>query len=123
MASERLSNFENDSPGDSSAEDPGERGILRHLLGVESEAAVLVDDAQAEADRRVAEGEKESRSRYDEGHSREAERLDGDYAKAVLEIKEDYRKQLEAYREGLADTPVRQDAFSALIERLLFEEP
>jgi vacuolar-type H+-ATPase subunit H len=117
MASETLSNFENDS----SAEDLSERGILQHLLGVESEAAVLVDDAQTEADRRVAEGEKESRARYDERHSQEAERLNEDFAKEVLSIKEDYRKQLEAYQEGLADTPVRQDAFSSLVERLLFE--
>jgi regulator of protease activity HflC (stomatin/prohibitin superfamily) len=117
MASETRSNIETDS----SAGDVGERGILRHLLGVESEAAVLVDDAQAEADRRVAEGEAESRSRYDERHSREAERLDGDYAAAVLAIKEDYRRQLEAYREGLEGIPVRKDAFSSLIERLLFE--
>jgi hypothetical protein len=117
MASETLSNIETDS----FAGDLGERDILQHLLGVESEAAVLVDDAQAEADRRVAEGEKESRSRYDAQYSQEAERLDGDYAAAVLAIKEDYRKQLEAYREGLEGIPVRKDAFFALVEQLLFE--
>jgi hypothetical protein len=117
MASEAWSNFEQDSP----AEDSGDRGILQHLLGVESEAAVLVDDAQAEADRRIAEGEKECRARYDERHGREAERLDGDYAAAVLAIKEDYRKQLEAYQKGLEDMTVRKDAFAALVEGLLFE--
>ncbi|MDR1249199.1 MAG: hypothetical protein LBK63_07850 [Treponema sp.] len=117
MTSEALSRFKNDSP----SEDLGNRSILRHLLDLEAEAAALVDDAQAEADRRVAEGEKENRSRYDERHSRETERLDKDYAAAMLALKEDYRKQLEAYREGLEDIPVRKDAFSALVERLLFE--
>jgi vacuolar-type H+-ATPase subunit H len=119
MASEASPRFEQDSP----ATDMGSRDVLRHLLGVESEASELVDNAQAEADRRVAEGEKESRARYDEQYGREAALLDGDYDRAVLAIKDDYRKQLEAYREGLADMPVRRDAFFALLERLFFEEP
>jgi regulator of protease activity HflC (stomatin/prohibitin superfamily) len=115
MASTALSRLENDSPVS------GDRDVLRRLLQVESEAAVLVDDAQAEADRRVAEGEKESRSRYEGRYSQEAARLDGDYAKTVQAIKEDYQKQLDAYRESLNDMPVRKDAFFALAERLFFE--
>jgi regulator of protease activity HflC (stomatin/prohibitin superfamily) len=117
MASAALSRFENDSPATSS----GDRDVLRRLLKVESEAAVLVDDAQAEADRRVAEGEKESRARYDEQYSQEAARLDEDYAAAVLAIKEEYQKQLDAYRKSLDAMPVRKNVFFALVERLFFE--
>jgi F0F1-type ATP synthase membrane subunit b/b' len=116
MASETSSELKNDFP----ATDMSGRDVLRHLLGVEAEASTLVDDAQAEADRRVAEGEKESRARYDERYGQEAALLDGDYAQAVLAVKNDYEKQLAAYREGLADMPVRKDAFSALVERLFF---
>jgi hypothetical protein len=116
MVSVALSSFEHDSPaGGSDGQD-----VLRRLLKVESEAALLVDDAQAEADRRIAEGERESRARYEQRHGREAERLDGDYAGAVEAIKEDYRKQLDAYRESLNAMPVRKDAFFALAERLFF---
>jgi regulator of protease activity HflC (stomatin/prohibitin superfamily) len=117
MAVAALSKFENDSPSNGS----GDRDILRRLLKIESEAAVLVDEAQAEADRRVAEGEKESRSRYEARYSQEAALLDGDYARTVLSIKEDYQRQLDAYRESLNVMPVRKDAFFALVERLFFE--
>ncbi|MDR3122442.1 MAG: hypothetical protein LBU16_01510 [Treponema sp.] len=117
MDSAALSRFERDSP----AGDPGGSDVLRRLLRVEAEAAVLVDDAQAEADRRVAEGEKESRARYDERYSQEAARLDGEYAAAVMAFKEEYQQQLDAYRESLDAMPVKKDAFFALVERLLFE--
>jgi regulator of protease activity HflC (stomatin/prohibitin superfamily) len=117
MASSALSNLEYDSPVNGS----GEQDVLRRLLKVESDAAVLVDEAQAEADRRIAEGEKASRARYDEHYSREAALLDEDYARTVLSIKDEYQKQLDAYRESLMDMPVHKDAFFALVERLLFE--
>jgi hypothetical protein len=116
MTSAAVSNFENDS----SPADPGGRDILRRLLKVEADAAILVDEAQAEADRRVAGGEKASRARYEERYSREAARLDGDYAREVQAIKEDYQKQLDAYRENLDAMPVRKDEFFALAEGLFF---
>jgi negative regulator of replication initiation len=117
MASAALSGFGNDSQ----VNDSRESDVLRRLLKVESEAAVLVDEAQAEADRRVAEGEKASRARYDERYSQEAALLDGEYAKTVQAIKEDYQKRLGAYRESLDAMPVRKDAFFALVEGLFFE--
>lgn len=118
MASAALSTLKKDSPAGGS----GDRDVLRRLLQVESEAAVLVDDAQAEADRRVAEGEKESRARYDRRYSQEAALLDEDYARTVLAIQEDYRKQLDEYRKSLDAMPVRKGVFFALAERLLFED-
>jgi F0F1-type ATP synthase membrane subunit b/b' len=96
------------------------QGVLNHLLKVESQASVLVDDAQSEADRRVAEHEKESRARYDERYGLEAAELNGEYEKAVLAVKEDYKRQLEAYRESLEAMPVHADAFSRLADSLFF---
>jgi ABC-type phosphate transport system auxiliary subunit len=117
MASAALSRFEHDSP----ATGPGNGDVLRRLLKVESEAAILVDDAQAEADRRVAEGEKEGRARYDERRRQETARLDSDFAAAIQAGKEAYQRQLDAYRKSLDALPVRKDAFFALVERLFFE--
>jgi selenocysteine lyase/cysteine desulfurase len=96
------------------------QGVLNHLLKVESQASVLVDEAQSEADRRVAEHEKESRTRYDERYGLEAAELNREYEKAVLAVKEDYKRQLEAYRESLAAMPVYADAFSCLADSLFF---
>ncbi|MFP3040344.1 hypothetical protein LQZ19_00850 [Treponema primitia] len=103
-------------------QDVREQDVLNHLLKVESQAAILVDDAQAEADRRVAEKEKENRARCDERYSLEAAELNGEYEKAVLAVKEDYKRQMEANRESLEVMPVHGDAFSQLAERLFFGE-
>ncbi|MDR3248859.1 MAG: hypothetical protein LBT39_08730 [Treponema sp.] len=93
--------------------------VLGHLLKIEAEAADLVDDAQAEADRRVAESEKQNRSRYDEEYGKQAEELDRSFEEEVTRIRVDYQNQLEAYRKSLDAIPVNQSRFSALMDELL----
>jgi regulator of protease activity HflC (stomatin/prohibitin superfamily) len=109
------------SAGSDSGEVP-EQNILQHLLQVESEAAALVDDAQAEADRRLAEGEKQNRQRYDDGYSREVAELDARFEGEIQAVKEDYRRQLETYRESLDRMTVNTTKFSSLVASLLFED-
>jgi len=93
--------------------------ILQHLLSLENEAAALVDDAQAEADRRVSEGEKINRSRYEETYAREVEALEISYVQKIDAIKEGYRKQLDEYGNNLRTMPSNPDAFCSLAEKLL----
>jgi regulator of protease activity HflC (stomatin/prohibitin superfamily) len=100
--------------------DSGEQGVLRHLLDVEAQASSLVEEAQVEADRRVAEGEKENRARYDERYGLLAAKLNGEYEAAALAVQEDYARQLDAYSSGLSAMPVYRAAFSALAETLFF---
>ena len=99
-----------------------EHEILQHLLNLESKAAALVNDAQAEADRRLSEGEKQNRAHYDEVYSMEAEELEASYIKNIATVKEDYSNQLEAYRESLKSIPLDKTAFSSLTEKLFFND-
>jgi len=94
--------------------------VLQHLLNLEAEAAALVNDAQAEADRRISEGEKLNRSRYDEIYTREAAALEAQFALDLAVFKENYEKQLEEYRESLITQPRDTAAFSSLAEKYLF---
>ena len=94
--------------------------VLQHLLNLENEAAALVNDAQAEADRRVAEWEKENRARYDEVYSAEVAALEASYSQEISRIKEDYRKQVASYLEGLKSASLDTAAFSSLAEKILF---
>ncbi|MFP3088816.1 hypothetical protein LQZ21_00635 [Treponema sp. TIM-1] len=99
-----------------------EQDVLRHLLEVEAEASALVDNAQAEADRRITEGEKQSRRLYDERYGRETDRLEIQYGERILQVKEDYKKQLDSYRESLAALPVHNEAFIRLVESFLCQD-
>ncbi|MDR1956961.1 MAG: hypothetical protein LBQ30_08920 [Treponema sp.] len=96
-----------------------EQPVLRHLLQMETEAAALVDDAQAEADRRLAEGEKQNRRRYDERYGREAASIDAEYAQKRAEAQAAYQRELDAYRESLQGMICHGDRFSALVTAAL----
>ena len=93
--------------------------ILQHLLSLENDAAAMVDDAQAEADRKVAEGEKQNRARYDEAYVREVEALEASFAEKIALARDNYRKELETYRDSLKNVPLDREAFFSLAERFL----
>jgi hypothetical protein len=102
---------------------PGPEGaaqeLLGHLLKIEAQAAALVDDAQAEADRRVAGGERRSRARYEERYGQEAAALEAEYVKEIAAVKENYQRELDAYRDGLAAVKIDGNGFSALMNARL----
>jgi F0F1-type ATP synthase membrane subunit b/b' len=95
---------------------------LSHLLKIEAEAAALVNDAQVEADRRIAESEKQNRAVYEERYRLEAEKLEAELQKEKEKLKEQYQKELEAYREELSGLSAGMDRFSALFNKLLAGE-
>jgi vacuolar-type H+-ATPase subunit H len=99
-----------------------ERDVLQHLLEVEAGASTLVDDAQAEADRRIAEAEKRNRARYDERYNEAAAELNREYETKIAETKEEYTRRLEAYRAGLDSMTVRGGDFFRLIEQFSARE-
>jgi hypothetical protein len=109
-------------PETEEAGSPADRNLLRHLLDLETQAAALVDDAQAEADRRIAEGEKQSRSRYDEAYAAEVAALEAAYTGEIAAVKGEYARQLDTYREGLRAMPANRGAFSVLAERFFLGE-
>ena len=91
-----------------------DREVLRHLLSLETEADALVNDAQAEADQRIARGEKQNRARYEEAYSAEVGVLEENLARSIEAVKEKYRAQLQEFRESLAARPIDMGAFSEL---------
>jgi ABC-type phosphate transport system auxiliary subunit len=89
--------------------------LLGHLLKIEAEAAALVDDAQAEADRRVAGGERQNRARYEERYGQEAAALEAEYTREIAAVRENYKRELDLYRNSLAAVKTDMDGFSALM--------
>jgi vacuolar-type H+-ATPase subunit H len=99
-----------------------DQDVLQHLLEIESQATILVNDAQAEAGRRIKETEEKNRSRYDMSYRSLVEDLDREYGKNIKAVREEYRLELDAYRENLDRMPVNEEGFSALASLLLFGE-
>ena len=93
--------------------------ILGHLLKIEAEAAALVHDAQAEADRRVDEGEKQNRAAYDQRYRAEAERLEAEYQQEKEHVNSRYQQELAACRARLNAIQGDTGRFAASLEALL----
>jgi len=90
---------------------------LEHLLKIEAEAAALVNDAQAEADRRIHENEEINRKNYEERFKVEAQMREAALRKEKDKIKEQYRQMLEDYRNGISTAKTDVEKFSALFNR------
>ena len=96
--------------------------ILQHLLEIEEKAAVLVDDAQAEADRRIKESEEQNRIIFDEAYQKITAGLEAEYVHSVDAAKNEYNKILDEYKAGMDCMAKQNEVFSALAFSLLVEE-
>ena len=96
-----------------------DREVLQHLLELEAKADALVNDAQAEADRRIALEEKQCRARYDEAYLSEVKALEESLQQSIAAEREEYKNKLKVFRESLAERSIDMEAFSALAEEHL----
>jgi vacuolar-type H+-ATPase subunit H len=90
---------------------------LEHLLKIEAEAAALVNDAQAEADRRIHENEEKNRKIYEERFKTEAQTRESALVKEKEKLKEQYQRTLEEYRNGISNAKTDMEKFSELFNR------
>jgi len=96
--------------------------VLDHLLKIEAEAAALVNEAQAEADKRITEAEKQNRAAYDKRFVEENQRLEKGFLQSKELAREQFRKELETYKEKISSFHVNNDRFSALLDSLVLGE-
>jgi len=96
--------------------------VIDHLLKIESEAAALVNDAQAEADNRITEAEKQNRAVYEKRFLEENQRLEKEFLQSKELARQQYRKELETYKEKISSVNVNNDRFSALLDSLVLGE-
>jgi hypothetical protein len=107
------------APAEQPGQDPLKQELLDHLLKVESEAAALVSDAEAEVDRRIAEAEQRSRTLHEEEYGREAAEREAAYQKEINSVKSYYKEELDEYRQSLDLITPDMGRFSALMTELL----
>ena len=97
--------------------------ILRHLLKIEARAAALVDDAQAEADKRIKAAEEENRRLYEERRLSLVTELEAASREEMAAARAEYGAALDAFRAENSRLPLDRGAFGALAFSLLLGEP
>lgn len=98
-----------------------DKNVLKHLLHLETEASALVDDAQAEADRRLSESETQCRSLHDQTYTAEVAKLEAAYLEEIAQVRENYKNQLDVYRSELLGRHPDEAAFGRLANQFLSE--
>lgn len=93
---------------------------INHLLEVEKNASALINDAAQEADRRLSEARAKYNSEYKARYDEAAARLEAEYQDNHNKTAEKYQKEIDSYKESLAAKPQNSEAFSSLLDRLLF---
>jgi regulator of protease activity HflC (stomatin/prohibitin superfamily) len=96
--------------------------VIDHLLKIESDAAALINDAQAEADRHIMEADKESRAAFDKRFLEESQRLEKEFLQAKELARQQFQKELETYKEKISSVHVNNDRFSAMLDSLVLGE-
>lgn len=96
--------------------------LINHLLEVEKNASILVEEAKKEADAKKTEAtaifNKEYKSKYD---SAMAEKK-AEYESKINQINENHQKELQGFKEQLESKPVNKAAFTKLLDSLFFEK-
>jgi len=95
---------------------------LDYLLQIETKAAAMVNDAQAEADRRIHESEGKNHAAFEERFRAEAQRLEASFQESRENTKRQYLKALEEYQKEISGVNVYAENFCALLNEYLDAE-
>jgi len=95
---------------------------IEHLLQIEAKATALVNDAQAEADRRIHDSEEKNRAAFEERYRVEVQKLETSLKKEKENTRKEYQKALDGYRQEISDININVDNFCAVLNGYLAEK-
>ena len=102
------------------AENTTEIDAINHLLEVEKNASTPINDAAMEAERRLSQARAKYNSDYKARYDEIAAQLESEYQNNHQQIADKYLKEIDSYKESLAAKPQNSEAFSSLLDKLIF---
>ena len=98
-----------------------EINVIQHLLAVEKDAALLIDNAVKEADSRTAHAKNEANSLFKQKYDECAVTLQNEYEQKLQQKKSEHIKQMEQFKTELEGRKKNNAAFNKLLDKILFE--
>ncbi len=95
--------------------------VIQHLIEVEKEAALVIHEAQDEADSRIAAARAKADAEFKAQYSVMYEQLEGEAKEKMANAKSAHDTAISQYKQSLESTPKNKEAFSALMDSLLFK--
>ena len=94
--------------------------IINHLLEVEKNASILLDDARKEAERRVLEAKNKANEEFQKEYEKTLAKAEADYNLEMKKIDEKHEQIIAEYKESLCKKSVDKDNFFNYVDSLLF---
>ena len=96
--------------------------VINHLLSVEKNAAVLIDNAVREADSRTSKARNEATAAYKTQYDECVAAMYKDYQKTVEQVKQKHQQDFEQFKSELNNQQNNYEAFNSLMDELLFKD-
>ena len=93
---------------------------INHLLEVEKNASMLINDAAQEAERRLSQARSKYNSEYKARYDQIATQLESEYQNNHNIVAEKYQKEIDDYKESLEAKAQNSEAFTSLLDKLIF---
>lgn len=99
-----------------------ESDVIKHLLGLEQEAASLLSEAQSAADKRISESRAAAEEAYKKQYSELLANADVELKSECDKISKNHENSFAAYRDRISASGKDVTAFNALLDKLFFAE-
>ena len=96
-----------------------EINVISHLLSVEKNASVLIDNAVSEADSRTTQARNQANSQFKTEYDKCLSKMEADYEKTIQERKTQHEQELEQFKSDLEGRNRDNKAFNGLLKNLL----
>ena len=96
--------------------------VINHLLSVEKNAAVLIDNAVKEADSRTSKARNDAAAAYKAQYDECVAVMEKEYQKTVDDVKTKHQQDLEQFKSELENQKNNYTAFNSLMDKLLFKD-
>jgi vacuolar-type H+-ATPase subunit H len=90
--------------------------VINHLLEQEERAETMLQESQAESDRRIAKAHAEAEADYKAKYEKVIGALDADYAAQTAKIESEHSAQSQEYHGRLEALQTDKKAFNALLD-------
>lgn len=98
-----------------------EVNVISHLLEVESQATVLIDDAQIESNKRITEAKTKADELFYTKYRDIVETLENDFNKKIQGYEAAHNAEIESYKNKISNSEKDVDAFNSFLNKTLFK--
>ncbi|MBP5401735.1 MAG: hypothetical protein J6Y36_01105 [Treponema sp.] len=93
--------------------------VIAHLLEVENQASVLIDDSQTESNKRILEAKAKADELFYEKYRDVISDLEQDCDKTINKCEENHKQTFDDYKNQILGTEKDLDSFNSFMDKVV----